>query len=578
MVTAIDDEAIWELRPRAVVAATGTYELVPAVPGSDRPGVMERPTGRSPDRGVIGVAARRAGVLVGDGEDLATAGAALRAAGATVVGADPDECALARSGARGRWRGPRSSGDDGASRRESVDLVVFGDRTPNLDLVLAAGAGVGWRDERLAPQLMPTAGPPCRPVRGRRWRQSGPAQVQPPTGRDAPDEPRPRSLPDRSGCGAADARTADSRPVTPRTGDPPRSATDGPRRRGLGRARCCASARTSAAGSPVGARGRLRGPGARQAPDGRAHRSVPGQVLPVGGDVCPATAEPAGRRAAATCRCPPAGRRYDPIRLGDLVTDEAPAGAVGDRTERDGDVPRPSDAARHRPTSSSSARASAASPSPASCSPTGMRDIVIVERGYPGSGATGRNVARIRAMQLTEELTHVARACQDKYDRMGDELGFNVLFYRLGYAWVLYDADELERMRDIVAMHHRIGVRSALLSPDDTLRRLPVLRGGDPVAGAVLNDDAIVHHDAVVWAHLEHLARAAGSGTRRRRRPVRPTHVERRRVTRRRGRRDGSRPDRDPSASSTRPAAGPASSTPWPASCPEPPASGARCS
>ena len=136
----------------------------------------------------------------------------------------------------------------------------------------------------------------------------------------------------------------------------------------------------------------------------------------------------------------------------------------------------------------------------------GMRDIVIIERGYPGSGATGRNVARIRAMQLTEELTHVARACQDKYDRMGDDLGFNVLFYRLGYAWVLYDADEVERMREIVAMHHRIGVHSALLSPDDTLRRLPVLRGGDPVAGSVLNDDAIVHHDAVVWAHLEHLA------------------------------------------------------------------------
>ncbi len=136
----------------------------------------------------------------------------------------------------------------------------------------------------------------------------------------------------------------------------------------------------------------------------------------------------------------------------------------------------------------------------------GIKDIVIVERGYPGSGATGRNVARIRAMQLTEELTHVAGACQDKYDRMGDDLGFNVLFYRLGYAWVLYDVDEVERMREIVAMHHRIGVRSALLSPDDTLRRLPVLRGGEPVAGSVLNDDAIVHHDAVVWAHLEHLA------------------------------------------------------------------------
>ncbi|HXI80103.1 MAG TPA: FAD-binding oxidoreductase [Verrucomicrobiae bacterium] len=136
----------------------------------------------------------------------------------------------------------------------------------------------------------------------------------------------------------------------------------------------------------------------------------------------------------------------------------------------------------------------------------GIGDVVVVERGYPGSGATGRNVARIRAMQLTEELTHIARACQAKYERMGQDLGFNVLFFRLGYAWVLYDSDEVERMRAIVEMHHRIGVRSALLSPDETLRRLPILRGGEPVAGAVLNDDAIVHHDAVVWAHVEHLA------------------------------------------------------------------------
>jgi sarcosine oxidase subunit beta len=90
---------------------------------------------------------------------------------------------------------------------------------------------------------------------------------------------------------------------------------------------------------------------------------------------------------------------------------------------------------------------------------------------------------------------------------MGEELGFNVLFYRLGYAWVLYGADEVARMREIVAMHHRIGVGSALLTPDETLRHLPVLRDGEPVTGAVLNDDAIVHHDAVVWAHLEHLAR-----------------------------------------------------------------------
>jgi sarcosine oxidase, subunit beta len=137
----------------------------------------------------------------------------------------------------------------------------------------------------------------------------------------------------------------------------------------------------------------------------------------------------------------------------------------------------------------------------------GLRRIVVLERDYPGAGATGRNVARIRRMQLTENLCRVAVACQDKYERMGAELGSNVLFYRLGYAWILYERNEVERMRDVVAMHARLGIRSALLSPDDTLRHLPVFEGGEPVIGSVLSDDAIVHHDAVVWAHLDHLAR-----------------------------------------------------------------------
>ena len=200
-------------------------------------------------------------------------------------------------------------------------------------------------------------------------------------------------------------------------------------------------------------------------------------------------------RAPVASRVRPAGHRDSrrvhrqaaplrPVRLGDLVAD----GRRAQRPTPTADEPHSvatllsSDPAsrrrRHR-----RCRDRRASPSRESSRARGVRDIVIVDRGYPGSGATGRNVARIRAMQLTEELTHVALACQAKYDRMGEELGFNVLFYRLGYAWVLYEADEVERMRAIVEMHHRIGVASALLSPDDTLRRLPILRGGDRSPG-----------------------------------------------------------------------------------------------
>jgi sarcosine oxidase subunit alpha len=161
-ITAIDEEASWEYRPRSVIAATGSYELVPTVPGSDRPGVMSaRLVGRLLAR--HGVLPGERALLVGDGAELAAVGAALRGAGATVIG--PIATAALRSvGGRGRvaWvrldpdePGGGHAGGDPRQRTERVELVVFGDRTPNLDLVLGAGGSVGWHGERLTPTADP---------------------------------------------------------------------------------------------------------------------------------------------------------------------------------------------------------------------------------------------------------------------------------------------------------------------------------------------------------------------------------------------------------------------------------------
>lgn len=131
----------------------------------------------------------------------------------------------------------------------------------------------------------------------------------------------------------------------------------------------------------------------------------------------------------------------------------------------------------------------------------GAGDIVIVERGYTGAGGSGRNVGRIRAMQLTRELATFALEAQRKHERLRDELGMNTLFWRAGYAWVLYGDGEVERMSSLHPMLRELGIPARLCEPAETLRRLPILRGGEPPAGAMLGRDAIVHHDAVVYAY-----------------------------------------------------------------------------
>lgn len=128
--------------------------------------------------------------------------------------------------------------------------------------------------------------------------------------------------------------------------------------------------------------------------------------------------------------------------------------------------------------------------------------VVVLERRRAGSGGSSRNVGRIRAMQLTADLTAFAIAAQAKHARLADELGSNTLFWRAGYAWVLYGDDEVERMAALLPMYRKMRMRVPELVPGRAVpRRLPVLRGGQPPAAALIGRDAIGHHDAVMAAY-----------------------------------------------------------------------------
>jgi sarcosine oxidase subunit alpha len=331
MVTAIDDATIRELRPRAVVAATGSYELVPSVPGSDRPGVI----GARLVHELItrhGVLPGQRALLVGADEDLAFAALAMRDGGATVLGPVPT-VALRAIGGRRAVAWARMAGANGA-RRESVDLVVIGDRTPNLDVVLAAGAGVVWRAGRLAPDVdaagrttvaglfvagdaagLPTAtatatATAATPDAGETGFEAQARDV----GRAAAEFAR----------GHIGTGTEAPRPIT-RTGDPPRSATDG-------RAPAAGSTRAVLCFCEDVRGWEVRSERAAGYTDPELVKRRTGALTgPCQGKYCLSAitcamdgGDPETTRLTTTV---PTGRPpLRPIRLGDLATDEAPAG------------------------------------------------------------------------------------------------------------------------------------------------------------------------------------------------------------------------------------------------------------
>jgi len=128
--------------------------------------------------------------------------------------------------------------------------------------------------------------------------------------------------------------------------------------------------------------------------------------------------------------------------------------------------------------------------------------VTVLEQGYTGNGDSSRNVGRIRAMQLTPELTAFALAAQRKHERLSDELRSNTLFWRSGYAWVLYEAEELERMLGLMPMFRSLGMRAPrVITGTAVQRKLRVLEGGETPVGAIVGHDAIGHHDAVLYAY-----------------------------------------------------------------------------
>lgn len=149
-VSAIDGAALWSIKAGEVVAATGSYERVPSVRGADRPGVMgARRAVDLIER--LRVLPGERPLLVGDEAGLAPVRRAFESVGVAPVRSVSTADLRRILGRRGVNGAIITVG--GRAQRESADFVAFSDRTPNLDLVLAAGAAVTTRGGVVVPAL-----------------------------------------------------------------------------------------------------------------------------------------------------------------------------------------------------------------------------------------------------------------------------------------------------------------------------------------------------------------------------------------------------------------------------------------
>jgi sarcosine oxidase, subunit beta len=143
----------------------------------------------------------------------------------------------------------------------------------------------------------------------------------------------------------------------------------------------------------------------------------------------------------------------------------------------------------------------------------GITDVCVLEKGYIGSGAAGRNTTILRSNYKTPQGARFYDASVKLYEGLSAELNFNLLFSQCGHLTLAHSDRALFVMANRAEVNRLQGIDSRLIGPEEVKRLAPAMHvAADatyPIMGALYHPPGgIIRHDAVVWG----FARGADAG------------------------------------------------------------------
>src|SRR5262249_6992666 len=105
----------------------------------------------------------------------------------------------------------------------------------------------------------------------------------------------------------------------------------------------------------------------------------------------------------------------------------------------------------------------------------GVRNVAVLEKGYLGSGASGRNTAIIRSNYRTPEGVESYDESVKLYEDLAAELGYNVLFSQQGHLTLAHTDSAINGLRVRAEVNQLMGVDSRLIGPEEIKRLVPAL-------------------------------------------------------------------------------------------------------
>ena len=133
----------------------------------------------------------------------------------------------------------------------------------------------------------------------------------------------------------------------------------------------------------------------------------------------------------------------------------------------------------------------------------GSRRVVVFEKNYLGSGASGRNGEMIRSAFGSREWIGLWDKSLQLWENLAAELGFNVMFTRHGYLVLAKNPEEFEGCRRNKETQQEFGLATSVMDAEDVTRLIPAINP-DMVAGGLLQTNAgFARHDAAIWGYAQ---------------------------------------------------------------------------
>jgi sarcosine oxidase, subunit beta len=136
----------------------------------------------------------------------------------------------------------------------------------------------------------------------------------------------------------------------------------------------------------------------------------------------------------------------------------------------------------------------------------GITNVAVLEKGYLGSGGSGRNTAIARSNYLTPEGVAFYDRSLKLYESLSAELNFNIMFSQRGHMTLAHNDSSLRTMRWRAEVNKLQGIESEVIDPEEIKRLAPPIDVSTdtrfPILGALYHPPGgIIRHDAVVWGY-----------------------------------------------------------------------------